>query len=728
MGESYMQPASIIRDAFRLVFASLDFVVYSLLGIVYELFFNVASAEIISNSTVMSFFGRVQLILGVFMMFQLAMTILKGIVNPDSFTDAKSGAGNLITRIITALILLTLLIPINIPNASNEYEDQVRKNGILFGTLYSLQHRLLANNTIGKLIFGNVSTDYVSANSNMSELKKSSKVFTSTVLKSFYRINLLPESQRKQHQEGKDDAIFNANRVCQDIDDSKLSLYTKEDADPDDVTGMVNETCTVSGRGILGTKYYAFSYMPLVSLIVGIVFTFILLSFSVDVAVRAIKLAVLRLIAPIPIIGYMDPKGSKDSSFNAWTKAVTSTYLDLFIRLGAVYFVIFLISDIIRNGLVINHGGGLLGALTFILIFIGLFVFAKQAPKFIKEVLGLKGDTGNIFGGLGNILGGLTLGASTVGSFNASRKASISSDVARGKDPKSILNQGKHLLAGFAGAGLGAATGIRAWNGAKDHYSKAIFDAMQKRNATAVERGGAGSTVTGRAKAAMARTFQGEGATSFDSKTREIAQLKGIEKSGNDLFKYLEGKGKTDGANYEVETAELTDENGKKFTVKGTLNKFNRAKSAALIDQQRGIGNGEFVFDGRSYHVTDQILSKIEDELSYAAGDEWARLEEEKQAKWLQAKKDHPELSDEALKANLKVTEGDQGYLQKKQTYNESVLNVEGEYGTYNGTTNRKSVSSLKKMAKKAGGKALFEESQASYQRQKADFNATGKK
>ena len=159
MGESYMQPASVISDAFRLLFSALDRVFYSLLGLVYELFFNVASADILSNETVMTFFGRVQLILGVFMLFQLAMTILKGIVNPDSFTDAKSGAGNLVTRIITSLVLLTLLVPINIPNPGNEYEAQVNNNGVLFGTLYSLQHRLLANNTLGKLIFGNNSTD-----------------------------------------------------------------------------------------------------------------------------------------------------------------------------------------------------------------------------------------------------------------------------------------------------------------------------------------------------------------------------------------------------------------------------------------------------------------------------------------------------------------------------------------------------------------------------------------
>ena len=495
MGESYMQPASVISDAFRLLFSALDRVFYSLLGLVYELFFNVASADILSNETVMTFFGRVQLILGVFMLFQLAMTILKGIVNPDSFTDAKSGVGNLVTRIITSLVLLTLLVPINIPNPSNEYEAQVNNNGVLFGTLYSLQHRLLANNTLGKLIFGNNSTDYVSSNANTSELKKQSRVFTATVMKSFYRINLLPENQRTQHQEGKDDAIFNADRVCKDIDDSKLSAYLKEDADPGDIAGLVNETCTVSGGGILGTKVYAFSSMPLLSLIVAIIFVFILLSFSVDVAVRAIKLAVLRLIAPIPIIGYMDPKGSKDSSFNAWTKTLTSTYLDLFIRLAAVYFVIFIISDMIYNGIYINSSGGLLGALTAVLIFIGLFVFAKQAPKFIKDVLGLKGDTGNIFSGLGSILGaGAVLGGTVSGG--------VSKAVATHKPgDTSFKNIGRTVLAGITGAAGGGYAAGRAFWKSKDGNANDVMKEVRAHNARNYSNAADDSTFWGRRRA-----------------------------------------------------------------------------------------------------------------------------------------------------------------------------------------------------------------------------------
>ena len=488
MGESFIEPASVLQDMLRNIFSFLDRGVYWLLSLVYQLFFNVASADLFANETIMNFYGRVQLIIGVFMMFQLAMTILKGIMNPDSFTDSKSGAGNLITRIITALVLLTVLVPVNFGSPRNEYEIQINNNGLLFGTLYSLQHRILSNNTIGRLILGKDadSMDYLSSNSNESELKKSSRIFASTILKGFYRINLLPEDQRPRHEEGKDDAVFNDNRICKDIDDELLNAYTRVDAEPGEILSMVTLTCDSDGEETFierianrftshfsGNDRYILAYIPFWSTVVGIIFVFILLSFTVDIAVRAVKLAVLRLIAPIPIISYMDPKGSKDNAFSSWVKALTSTYLDLFIRLASVYFVIFIIQDICQNGLPIMHSSGILGIMTAILIFIGLFVFAKQAPKFIKEVLGLKGDTPKLFGGIQEAL--------SIGAIGA---GAISGGISRGVATRQQGgNLGKSLLTGIAGGVSGGwAAGKSLWN-AKDYDSKALMNQIRANNA-----------------------------------------------------------------------------------------------------------------------------------------------------------------------------------------------------------------------------------------------------
>ena len=50
----------------RKLFSLLDKAVYSLLIIIYQIFFNVASATILQGDTLKTFFGRIQIILGIF--------------------------------------------------------------------------------------------------------------------------------------------------------------------------------------------------------------------------------------------------------------------------------------------------------------------------------------------------------------------------------------------------------------------------------------------------------------------------------------------------------------------------------------------------------------------------------------------------------------------------------------------------------------------------------------
>ena len=563
MFDSNTEPATVAQDIIRSLFSTLDRPAYAILGIIYELFFNVATADLFSNEMVMKFYGRVQIILGVFMMFQLAMTILRGIVNPDGFTKDK-GVGTLITRVITSLVLITLLMPIS-TSGGNEYEKQINNNGLLFGTLYSLQHRILSNNTIGRLVLGTNDSNTTfsdTATNGDSDLKKSARIFTSTILKGFYRINLVPEDQRTNKGDGKDPAVYNENRVCTDIDDSILAAYTRVDAEPGEIISLVNATCDskatpsflsdlISGaKKLTGSTKYIFAYTPLVSTIVPIIFIFILLSFTIDVAVRAVKLAVLRLIAPIPIIAYMDPKGGKDSAFNSWVKALTSTYLDLFIRLASVYFVIFLIQDMIVNGVSISTtaGSGFIHVLSMIIIWIGLFIFAKQAPKFIKQIFGLKDDGGKLFSGFGEIGAAMGMVASVpgaIGSGIASAKASRMADETRqsfGQDvnPNSIMNRGKHLLAGISGGISGGLTGLGAAYGAKEKGFHSALEAMRKRNADVLSRGDSGSTLLGRLSSSGRGIVFGEGLGAVGE--RSVQNLKSKQDALDVIKKRVSGE------------------------------------------------------------------------------------------------------------------------------------------------------------------------------------------
>ena len=517
MGESATMAPNVAFNVIRTLFSAIDRPIYFVLGLMYRLFFNVASADIFANDTMMKFYSRVQLVLGVFMMFQLAVIILKGIMNPDSFTDSKTGIGNLITRVSIGLFLLVSLVPINIPNPSNEYEKQLNNNGLLFGTLYSLQNRLLTNNTLGRLILGTTDTteyDYMSTNATSEKrLKTASNIFTTTILKGFYRINLLPEGELDNIPEcsnAADPATINKCRMCQTGIDDYIEVYSQLDASPADIISMVNETCPYDSnifyyvpikpfQYLTGNTRYIFTYSPVISTAVGIVFIVILLSFTIDVAVRAVKLAILRLIAPIPIITYMDPKGSKDSAFNSWVKVLTSTYLDLFMRLAIVYFVIFLIQQMIVEGIVVNYGHGILGLFTFIILWIGLFIFAKQAPKFIRQVLGLKDENFKLFGGIKEAM---ALGSVAKG-FVSGAVSGIAANAENFDPSKPYSSTAKTIFGGakgFVGGGV---------NAAKKYYTddKADYQSINKANRAYTQKtysdASDGSTFLGRMKAGL---------------------------------------------------------------------------------------------------------------------------------------------------------------------------------------------------------------------------------
>lgn len=514
MSDSDLGKADIIQQAIRGFGAILDKIFFGLLVVVFQIFFNVASAELFTGESILKFVGRVQLILGVFTMFQLAMSILKGIVNPDQFFSKDKGFSNVITKVVIALFLLALIMPISIPGAKNEYEKQVNNNGILFGTLYSLQHRLLSNNTLGRLILGSDNSTSTFMGDDGSELESASNIFASTILKTFIKINLVEEKDRT-HVDGKTDDQISSNWVCSDMNDY-VDVYKQDDVDPDTLLNLVGDTCGSDDRSNIAetivtataSDYYKFTYSPFISTIVAGIFAFILLGFCVDVAIRAVKLSVLRIIAPVPILSYMNPSGGKGGALNSWVKTLTSTYLDLFIRLAVVYFAIFLIMDIISEGIVINIGfteNPLIGGVSTVLIFLGIFFFAKEAPKFFKDMLGLKGES-SMFGGIGKALGIGAVVAGGVGNairYGRQRNSEFNDwETETGKKVPGIWRGASNIGAGIAGAITGTTAGLGALASAKDKIPSAVMSASNKKALTRES----GSTFLGRAQAMALRT------------------------------------------------------------------------------------------------------------------------------------------------------------------------------------------------------------------------------
>ncbi len=541
----------VITKTIRSIFSVIDGVAYGLLALLYKLFYAVATSEIFKAATISQIYSRIQLIIGVFMVFELTMSVIKGIVNPDTFTDSKSGGSTLLIRVAIALVMLAMLVPISIPSPNNEYEKQVNNNGILFGTLYSLQNRVLSNNTLGRLILGtdDEGINYTNLDEEGSQkLDSSSRMFATSVLKAFYRVNAREDTNPPES-------------VCNSIRPGIMELYEVEDQDPLVITGMVNETCDTMGMNIGKIWYvltgdgggvaYVFSYTPLLPLIVAIILDVVMIIYIIEVAKRAIKLAILRLIAPIPIISYIDAKGGKDNSLSTWTKSLIETYVSLFIRIAIMYFIMFLIQNLLTNGISISitdsWTGAIIAPLTIVFIIIGLFLFAKDAPKFIRKALGIKDPEGGFFGDIGKVVG---LGVSAVGAIGSARagyRSSLKADETRQAlgitdrngnviDPNSNFNRAKHMLAGIFGGARGITTGASAALSAKDHSVRAAWDAMQKQNAAAMARGNDGSTLFGRLDSLRNSALTGEGTSG------EIERQVATNKARIDALKAIQSR------------------------------------------------------------------------------------------------------------------------------------------------------------------------------------------
>lgn len=375
-------------DFFRSILLSISSGIYSLTGSVFELFFKITDFTAFDGDLMQGLFNRLFMIIGVFMLFKLCVSFITYLINPEATKDKERGIGKLFGRLITMLLLLYLLIP---QENFNAFEDQdtnniYKSNGLLFGLLYDMQHRLIKQNTIPKLILGKTNSENFTKNPNDYNI---GEIISSTV----------------------HGAFFNSSGECDDETTDVIDAAEKDG----DFTNVVNYQCS----GDAGGSYYAFEYNGFVAILVGLGLLVIVFLFCFDVAVRMLKLGILRLISPIPAISYIDPKSSKDGMFANYVKTVTSTYLDLFLRLAIIFLVISLIANITDNKLFDDPNSS---GIAKVIVYISLLFFAGQAPKFIQQALGIKSKgTGLGFGAslIGGALSGMITGAATGGAWGA---------------------------------------------------------------------------------------------------------------------------------------------------------------------------------------------------------------------------------------------------------------------------------------------------------------------
>ena len=364
----------------KTMFALFDRLIAWVIDQAYNLLMLIADTNIFANQAIEAFGNRIYALLALFMLFKLTFSLVNYLIYPDEFTGKEKGGKKLILNVL----LVLLFIP-SFP--------------ILFKQAYNLQEIILKNHVLEQVVFG---YPLQSATGNISENGEQNQnnpmgTLSFEVFTAFFQPNenVVPNCSSIYSivQDDPNDVKFpeNCESQLQSILGNKGMSNLREALVSKNVDSLLSwELISAKESG-----EFVFNYKWLISTAVGVVVALIMIIFCVDVSIRAVKLGFLELIAPIPIVSYIDPKSGKDGIFKKWLTTVIKTFLDLFIRLIGIFFAIYIISLLARYPMEsISTGEPVTNPFVKIFIIIGALLFAKQLPNLISDITGVKFDSG----------------------------------------------------------------------------------------------------------------------------------------------------------------------------------------------------------------------------------------------------------------------------------------------------------------------------------------------
>lgn len=364
----------------------IDSIAFSLIDNIYNLIIEFSKLTFFQEGTILNVMKSTYVVISIFALFRIALILVNAIISPDKLTDNKNGMGPVLRNLLLMFILL-IFTP------------------AIFNKAYSLQKTIVEGNYIQK-IFLQTSAENQNPGKEMKEIVVTALIHPDERIAKY-------NSDTKQYDIVDNgctgnckDAIDEYNKMLKNNGDSMFTVFTKYIG----VTKKINDETV-----------YVYSYMFIVTLVAGIFITYTLASFGLDIAVRAVELAVLEILSPLFIVTIIEPKSATTGPFHNWLKTVGKTYVSLFIKLAILSFMILFIS------LINKIDTSKIGVMGKVVALLAVLIFAKKAPKWIGDMIGVEGDTAGI-GGLGKKI----------------------------KDGLSVVdNPATRTAAGFAGAAIG---------------------------------------------------------------------------------------------------------------------------------------------------------------------------------------------------------------------------------------------------------------------------------
>lgn len=382
---------------FRKILIYLCKPIYSLIVYLYKIFYNIATTRFLSSDIFEKISSNIYTLISAVMLFAFSITILSAIVNPDLLSDGKKGVKGVFKRALIAIVLIIL-----VPFAFNE--------------LYSIQETVMTNSLIEKIVVGiDVSCD---KNDDSCETGgNGGQVIAGTLISSV----LYPEEELADQSDG-------AVHVAANVSEAYEKMVSENIRYIGSMAKNINVTIDGSGgsdgkalKWSFDDDAYAFHFDGLIAVVAGGATLYILVLFTMEIAVRVFKLAFMELTAPISIVAYV---AAGDKMLSSWFKELGKTYAELFIRIAAIAFYLFLISNL--DSFMEPFSNQDWSFVMKVFLMIGMLIFANQLPELLGSIFGIeiksKGGIGGMLGsmaGIGKVAQGAWKGLTNVAKAGA---------------------------------------------------------------------------------------------------------------------------------------------------------------------------------------------------------------------------------------------------------------------------------------------------------------------
>lgn len=525
--------------------------------------------NIIPGKAIDNIMEKVYILLSVVMLFYMAITLLTYLVSPNKLTDSSKGGPKIIVKIIVTLVLL-IFTP------------------TLFDLAQDLQTAILSENVIGKIILSQDNSDTVNLNKS-----------SDTLVYGITRAILKPKE--------------NAPNKKGDVD-----RYYAEVFFDTDIPNKVGELGSLD-------KYAAnkadFDFNPIVGLLCGVVVILVLFGFCFDIAIRIVKLAALKIIAPFPIITNMLPS-EKNSKLPKYGRECISTYAILFIDIGLVDFGVYLIEvvDLDFRGVSENW-------LIVAMFYVGLLLFLKQAPKLFGDIFGVKVD--------GNF---------TMNPMKRIREVPVlGSAVQTAGAAAGGLVQGVSL--GFKAGGIGSALkmgGLGLLNGGRAGFKQTKFlgvaakDQKIEKNAYRTGASSVAQAITGNSDASAGfpdRMFNRIG-TQLNKSAYEMQKAidkadKNVDKA-NELLATAQDNLNEIQSKYDISDAKLKEIQGRETTITSQISAFTASRltnrATLILNENTRIDNEISDIQTNRNSILADATADVDGKISQANRDYYAGI------------------------------------------------------------------------------------------------------